>query len=271
MTFASKPGQDSYRATFEAVHILARSGVGPVVFACHAPAYSKTVPESGKDTFPVLLLDALTRGERARPRRLLRQEPRGLVDKSRGPRHLRSSGLFHLCAKRGNAQVAVTLIDCPVPGEAIHALCGEVVSSSRGVRRARFDLALALIDAERSDAAVRELREALKEAGDDPPEWRIHLELGLLAERVGDQPVEAFSELVSAATGAPPPDADDPSAAALQMLESTSGRWLASKIDDFPKCAHSSSKPGGMTPTRDSYAWRPRRPSCEVMPRQRSR
>lgn len=106
------------------------------------------------------------------------------------------------------------------------------MSSSRGVRRARFDLALALIDAERSDAAVRELREALKEAGDDPPEWRIHLELGLLAERVGDQPVEAFSELVSAATGAPPPDADDPSAAALQMLESTSGRWLASKIDD---------------------------------------
>ncbi len=64
MTFASKPGQDSYRATFEAVHILARSGVGPVVFACHAPAYSKYVPESGKDTFPVLLLDALTRGER---------------------------------------------------------------------------------------------------------------------------------------------------------------------------------------------------------------
>jgi hypothetical protein len=63
VTFAAKPGQDSYRATVELARSMAWAGLGPVVFVCHAPGYERNFPEGGRDTFPVLLLDALTQPE----------------------------------------------------------------------------------------------------------------------------------------------------------------------------------------------------------------
>ena len=63
VTFASRPGRDSVRATAEIARTLAEGEVGPVVFICHAPGYAGLVP-AGQDSFPVLFLDALTRAER---------------------------------------------------------------------------------------------------------------------------------------------------------------------------------------------------------------
>ena len=64
VTFAANPGQDSFRATVELGRTIATAGIGPVAFVCHAPGYAKHVPALGKDTFPVLLVDVLTRSER---------------------------------------------------------------------------------------------------------------------------------------------------------------------------------------------------------------
>lgn len=64
VTFAAKPGQDTIRATSELGRRLARAGVGPVVFVCHSPQYAAHVADHGQDSFPVLFVDVLTRGER---------------------------------------------------------------------------------------------------------------------------------------------------------------------------------------------------------------
>ena len=63
VTFAANPGQDSFRATSELGRNLARAGLGPVVFVCHWPGYVNHVPALARDTFPVLLIDVLTRGK----------------------------------------------------------------------------------------------------------------------------------------------------------------------------------------------------------------
>jgi caspase domain-containing protein len=63
VTFAAKPSQDAYRATMELARTMAWRGLGPVVFVCHAPGYERNFPVDGQDTFPVLLLDALTQSE----------------------------------------------------------------------------------------------------------------------------------------------------------------------------------------------------------------
>jgi hypothetical protein len=60
-TFAAEPGEDSFRSTFQLARELARAGTGPVVFTCHWRGYEALVPPFGRDTFPVLLIDALTR------------------------------------------------------------------------------------------------------------------------------------------------------------------------------------------------------------------
>jgi hypothetical protein len=62
VTFAALPGQDSFRGTLELASALARSDVGPVVFACHAPGYEAHCINRERDAFPVLFIDALTRG-----------------------------------------------------------------------------------------------------------------------------------------------------------------------------------------------------------------
>jgi Caspase domain len=64
VTFAANPGQDSFRATVELGRTVATAGIGPVVFVCHAPGYAREVPALGRNTFPVLLVDVLTREER---------------------------------------------------------------------------------------------------------------------------------------------------------------------------------------------------------------
>jgi hypothetical protein len=62
MTFSAKPGQDSFHGTIEFAQALARSGVGPVVFVCHAPGFDAPILNRQRDAFPVLFIDALTRG-----------------------------------------------------------------------------------------------------------------------------------------------------------------------------------------------------------------
>ena len=61
VTFAALPGQDSFRGTLELAAALARSDIGPVVFACHAPGYEAHCINRERDAFPVLFIDALTR------------------------------------------------------------------------------------------------------------------------------------------------------------------------------------------------------------------
>lgn len=62
VTFAARPGQDSFRGTWELASDLARSGIGPVVFVCHAPGFEAHIINRERDAFPVLFIDALTRG-----------------------------------------------------------------------------------------------------------------------------------------------------------------------------------------------------------------
>lgn len=64
VTFAARPGRDSFRGTTELARSLAAAHLGPVVFVCHSPGYAKEVPEQGQDTLPLLFVDAFTRGER---------------------------------------------------------------------------------------------------------------------------------------------------------------------------------------------------------------
>lgn len=60
VTFAAQPGQDSFRGTLELARGLAWSGLGPVVFVCHAPGFEHHYLNLARDTFPVLFVDALT-------------------------------------------------------------------------------------------------------------------------------------------------------------------------------------------------------------------
>ncbi len=62
VTFAARPGQDSFRGTLELARALARSDIGPVVFACHAPGFETHLINRDRDAFAVLFIDALTRG-----------------------------------------------------------------------------------------------------------------------------------------------------------------------------------------------------------------
>ncbi|MBE2315680.1 caspase family protein [Solirubrobacter sp. CPCC 204708] len=62
--FAARPSTDSYRATNEVAGELARAGLGPVIFVCHSAAHARLVPPLGKDTFTLLLMDAVTQGKR---------------------------------------------------------------------------------------------------------------------------------------------------------------------------------------------------------------
>jgi Caspase domain len=61
LTFAAKPGQDSFRGTLELARTLAQADIGPVVFACHAPGFEGHVVDPEREPFPVLFADALTR------------------------------------------------------------------------------------------------------------------------------------------------------------------------------------------------------------------
>jgi hypothetical protein len=63
VTFAAKPGRDSSRGTIEFAGALARSGIGPVAFVCHAPGYDVNAGDRERDAFPVLLVNALTWGK----------------------------------------------------------------------------------------------------------------------------------------------------------------------------------------------------------------
>ena len=62
VTFAARPGQDSLRGTYELAQVLADSGIGPVVFVCHAPGFQPHYRDPKRDAFPVLFVDALTSG-----------------------------------------------------------------------------------------------------------------------------------------------------------------------------------------------------------------
>ena len=60
VTFAAKPGQDSFRGTLELAKSLGKADIGPVVFACHAQGFESHILAPERDPFPVLLIDALT-------------------------------------------------------------------------------------------------------------------------------------------------------------------------------------------------------------------
>jgi hypothetical protein len=64
ITFAASPGRDVMCCTNELAGLLAKAGVGPVAFVCHAPQYAKHVTNLGDTTFPILFVDALTQGKR---------------------------------------------------------------------------------------------------------------------------------------------------------------------------------------------------------------
>lgn len=101
------------------------------------------------------------------------------------------------------------------------------------IRAARVQLALALMESEdRLTEAAHELESALDEAGDDPPDWRIHLHLGRVAERAGDEPVAAISEVLAAVVAAPPEEAEEPARAALAMLAGQSSHQWVSRLAD---------------------------------------
>ena len=60
VTFAAKPGRDSFRGTLELARTLGKAGIGPVVFVCHAQGFEAHILAPERDPFPVLLIDALT-------------------------------------------------------------------------------------------------------------------------------------------------------------------------------------------------------------------
>jgi hypothetical protein len=96
----------------------------------------------------------------------------------------------------------------------------------------RVELALALMGTERFAEAGAELREALREPGDEPPDWRIHFHLGVLEQQAGSEPLEVFSRFLTAALASPAPAAEEPVARALQMLEDhTAARRWTSGLD----------------------------------------
>ena len=60
VTFAARPGRDTFRGTLELAKTLGKAGIGPVVFVCHAQGFETHILAPERDAFPVLLIDALT-------------------------------------------------------------------------------------------------------------------------------------------------------------------------------------------------------------------
>ena len=104
---------------------------------------------------------------------------------------------------------------------------------------------------DRLDEAEYQLRAALQEQGDDPPDWRVHLYLGTVVDRAGRPPKEAFAEVISAVIGAPVSEAEAPAALALSMLNDPSARRWARKLDPdhvrtLLTCAQADEAPASM-------------------------
>lgn len=106
------------------------------------------------------------------------------------------------------------------------------MTAPQSIRAARVELALALMGAsDRAAEAASEFRHALRETGDVPPDWRIHLHLGVLARAANDS-VQAFTELLAAVLTSPPDTVDEPATDAASMLDDkrAARRW-ATKLD----------------------------------------
>ena len=102
------------------------------------------------------------------------------------------------------------------------------MSETANMREARLQLARALMnDPARRKDAENELRLALAEPGEEPPDWRLCLYLGELA---GDR-AAALSQYLAALAAAPAPDVGEPTDAALAVLGGSDGPSLASGLD----------------------------------------
>lgn len=102
------------------------------------------------------------------------------------------------------------------------------MSDNANMRAARLHLAHALMsDPGRQKDAEAELRLALAEPGEEPPDWRLHLDLGKLAS----DKAAALSEYLAALAAAPAGDAGEPTGAALAVLGGKDGPSLASGLD----------------------------------------
>ena len=96
------------------------------------------------------------------------------------------------------------------------------------MRAARLNLALALMnEPARRKEAETELRLALAEPGDEPPDWRLHLYLGGLAT----DNAAALGEYLTALAAAPAAESGEPASAALTVLGGSDGPRLASGLD----------------------------------------
>ena len=96
------------------------------------------------------------------------------------------------------------------------------------VRAARVEFALALMkNPERREEARTELRLALDEPGDQPPDWRLHHYLGQLANGV----VDALAEFIAAIVTAPGADGRESAETALGLLECNDASGVANRLD----------------------------------------
>ena len=101
------------------------------------------------------------------------------------------------------------------------------------LRAARYVLASSLLELGRdASEAAGQLQQALREPGDEPPEWALRLLLAraLLAQ---DEPQAAFAELVAAAALAPEAEAEGVAVTAAQLMSTTSqALHRAARSDD---------------------------------------
>jgi tetratricopeptide (TPR) repeat protein len=81
------------------------------------------------------------------------------------------------------------------------------------------------------DEAELMLSAALAEPGTDPPDWRIHMYLGTVGDRVGRPRARAFAEVLAAVVKAPTTEAEAPAELALSMLNEPTARRWARKLD----------------------------------------
>jgi tetratricopeptide (TPR) repeat protein len=97
------------------------------------------------------------------------------------------------------------------------------VPAGGALRAARFRLAQVLADdAEARDEAREQFRLALGAAGDDPPDWRIHGDLGRLEQAADDQ-ATALRHWLRAVGTAPDADVGEPAEHALALLDGVQG------------------------------------------------
>lgn len=100
--------------------------------------------------------------------------------------------------------------------------------STENIRASRLQLALALMaDPDRRQEAQTELRRALDEPGDEPPDWRLHHDLGTLAS----DHATALSEFLAAVMTAPAPEVAEPVSAAMELLDGADAPELATGLD----------------------------------------